>query len=196
MYSFIKGQVAYVEEQTLAVDVHGVGYEIVVTSRTLDGMQAGQQVLLYTTLMVRENECLLYGFEQKREKAMFERLISVSGVGPKAAMAVLSAMTQQEIAQALMTADTRAFSKVSGIGPKTAGRIVLELKDKVDIKDAAVQEGVSVGLSSNTPQNEAVDALLSLGYSKAEAMQAVAAVGGLADSAEDITLLALKRLAM
>ena len=132
---------------------------------------------------------------------MFEKLISISGVGPKAAQSILSGMTVQDIATALLAQDAKAFSRVNGIGPKIAGRIILELKDRVDIADAigspkggTVSAAVPAG--AETPQTEAIEALMGLGYTKAEAVSAVNAVTALGDTAEELTLMALKRLAM
>ena len=131
---------------------------------------------------------------------MFEKLITINGVGPKAAMSILSAMTVQDIATALLSQDTKAFSRVNGIGPKTAGRIILELKDRVDIADAiGSPRGGTVSVIAEgevTPQTEAIEALMGLGYTKAEAVSAVNAVSALGDTAEELTLMALKRLAM
>ena len=195
MYSFLRGKVAFIDGGAVALDVAGVGYKVYTTGRTLEAAAEAQDMLFYTLLIVKEDDMSIYGFETKQEKSMFERLISVSGVGPKAGLAILSQMTIGEIAQALLTADTRAFSRVNGIGPKTAGRIVLELKDKVNIEDA-VFAPEQLGTGGATPQGEAVEALMGIGYTKAEAVGAVNAVSALADTAEDITLLALKRLAM
>lgn len=194
MYAFIRGKIALIGEQHLALDVSGVGYKISVTQRFLQQAKLGEEVVLYTHLIVREDDLSLYGFATEQEKNMFERLIGISGVGPKAGMAILSSMTLNDIATAILSADARAFSKVNGIGPKTAGRIVLELKDKIDVSEAV--GGEILASAESTPVAEAMEALISLGYEKSEAVSAVSAVKDLADSAEDLTRMALKRLSL
>ena len=194
MYAFIRGKIALIGEQHLALDVSGVGYKISVTQRFLQQAKLGEEVVLYTHLIVREDDLSLYGFATEQEQNMFERLIGISGVGPKAGMAILSSMTLNDIATAILSADARAFSKVNGIGPKTAGRIVLELKDKIDVSEAI--GGEILASAESTPVAEAMEALISLGYEKSEAVSAVSAVKDLADSAEDLTRMALKRLSL
>ena len=194
MYAFIRGKIALIGEQHLALDVSGVGYKISATQRFLQQAKLGEEVVLYTHLIVREDDLSLYGFATEQEKNMFERLIGISGVGPKAGMAILSSMTLNDIATAILSADARAFSKVNGIGPKTAGRIVLELKDKIDVSEAV--GGEILASAESTPVAEAMEALISLGYEKREAVSAVSAVKDLADSAEDLTRMALKRLSL
>ena len=201
MYSFIRGKIAYIEENAVDLDVGGVGYHINTPTRTAEAAASLTELLLYTVLIVKEDEMSLYGFETRQEKSMFEKLISISGVGPKAAQNILSGMTVQDIATALLSQDAKAFSRVNGIGPKTAGRIILELKDRVDIADAiGSPTGGTVSAAApagaETPQTEAIEALMGLGYSKAEAVSAVNAVSALGDTAEELTLMALKRLAM
>lgn len=200
MYSFIRGQIAYIEENAVDLDVNGVGYHINTTARVVEEAASSmEEMMLYTVLIVKEDEMTLYGFPTRQEKSMFEKLIAISGVGPKAAMSILSTMTVQDVATALLSQDTKAFSKVNGIGSKIAGRIVLELKDRVDLVDALGGEPsapVTVANGAVTPETEAAEALMGLGYSRAEAVAAVAAVSALGDTAEELTLMALKRLAM
>ncbi len=196
MYAFIKGELAIIGENYVAVDASGVGYKLFATQRFLQNAKKGEQVLLFTHLVVREDELSLYGFLSEQEKIMFERLISISGIGPKVGMAILSALTVSEIATAIFAADAKAFSKVNGVGPKTAGRIVLELKDKIEIGEAVGGRTVAAGAEENSPAAEAMQALVSLGYEKSEALAAVSAVSDLADTAEDLTLMALKRLSL
>lgn len=196
MYAFIRGQVALLGNNFLAVDVSGVGYKIFVTNRLLSSAHVGDAVTLYTTMVVKEGELSLYGFLSEQEKSMFERLTGVSGVGPKSALSALSTLSLNEISMAVLASDVKAFSRVNGIGPKTAGRIVLELKDKIDMEDAVGLDVADVDSPSAAPEREAVEALMSLGYQRAEAVQAVAAVRNLADSTEDLTLMALKRLSL
>ena len=194
MYAYIKGTLAYTGSDYAVLDVGGIGYKIMTPARMLANLEKGKENTLYTYLVVREDELSLYGFLSEQEKNMFERLISVSGIGPKVGMAILSGLTLSEIAGAIIAGDEKAFSAVPGIGKKTAQRLLLELRDKIDTREI-LPRGMEATLpSGDTPANEAVLALMSLGYAKAEAAAAVGAVTGLADTVEDLTLLALKRL--
>ena len=197
MFEFIRGDVAHIDENYAALDVGGVGFKIFASGRCLQGLKKGEQATLFTYLAVREDDMTLYGFASAKERQLFLRLISISGVGPKAGMAILSAMSSEEVVRAAISGDAKTFSRVNGIGPKTAGRIVLELKDKVDIEDAIGGEVVGAAAEdAHSPIGEAVEALLSIGYERTEALEAVAAVKDLADTAEDLTLLALNRLSL
>ena len=191
MYAYIRGALALKGKDYVALECGGVGYKVFVTERFLQNAKLGEETTLYTQLIVREEELSLYGFPSEAEKEMFEKLIGVSGVGPKAGKAILSEMTVAEIASAIFSADS--FSKVSGIGPKTAGRIALELKDKIKAQDAIGAVG-GEETPANTAVSDAVAALVSLGYGKAEAAQAVSEVSALADTAEELILLAIKRI--
>ena len=195
MYEFIRGSVAVIGENYIALDVGGVGYKVFVPERTRGSVKKDQQMTLYTRLTVKDGEPTLYGFADQREREMFIRLTAISGVGPKAAMSVLSSLRVDDIVRGVISADAKLFGKVSGIGPKTAGRIVLELKDKVDLADT-LESGFVAEAAAGGPMSEAVEALVSLGYAKAEALAAVSAVKDLGDTAEELTLMALKRMGM
>ncbi len=195
MYEFIKGELCAIGENYLAVEAGGIGYKIFATQRFLQQAKKGQQTTVYTYLVVREDELSLYGFQSLGERDMFLKLISVSGVGPKAGLAILSTLNTEEIARAILAADQKAFSRVSGVGPKTAARIVLELKDKVEVEDA-ILGSIAAETEGAGAVSDAVEALMGLGYQKAEALSAVSAVRELADTTEELTLLALKRLGM
>lgn len=192
MYAYFRGELAAKGKDYVALCCGGIGYKVFVTERFLQNAKLGEETILYTHLVVREEELSLYGFPDEAEKEMFEKLITVSGVGPKAGKAILSEMTVSEIASAIFSADSKAFSKVSGIGPKTAGRIALELKDKVNVQDAI--GGAESEAVASTAVSDAIAALVSLGYGKAEAAAAVADVAMLADTAEELILLAIKRM--
>lgn len=194
MYAFIRGKVDYKDSGILEVDVNGVGYEISVTDKVFNDCRIGDEVMLYTAFIVKEDANTLYGFEFREEKRMFYRLLSVSGVGAKYAMAILSAMTLPQIASAVATEDAKAFSRTPGIGKKTAERIILELRGKLDLGFTPEQ---TVALKENMDaKHEAVDSLIGLGFCAADAAQAVDAVSILADTAEELVVLALKRLGM
>jgi Holliday junction DNA helicase RuvA len=193
MYEYIKGEVAEKGLNYAVIEAGGVGYRIYTNAYTL--MKLNETTAkLFSYLYVREDEHTLYGFFTQEEKNMFLRLLGISGIGPKVALAVLSAMTVNDVAVAIITSNTKAFSKVSGVGNKTAQRIILELKEKIESKEAVELMG---GLNAEGGQDaaaEAVNALCALGYVRGEAFSAVTSVCKLADSTEEIILLALKRM--
>lgn len=187
MYAYIEGKLSYTGDNFAVIDCGGVGYLVSTTPKVISSGTIGQTLRLYTHLVVKEDDMSLYGFETSEDHAMFLRLISISGIGPKVGLAVLSAMSANEIASAVLSGDAKAFSRVNGVGGKTAERIVLELKDKK-------LSVIGTSYSAN-PVNEAIEALIGLGYRASDASAAVSSVSALADSAEDLMLLALKKLA-
>lgn len=193
MYAYISGEVAQKAATYAVIDVGGVGYLIYTDSFSLNTLKTGEQGKLYTYLKVAEDDMALYGFATVEQKTMFEKLLSISGIGPKAAAAVLSCMRVNDIAAAVISNDDKAFTNVPGIGKKTAQRLVLELKEKVDFEDA-VGEGFDPSEASQDAAQEAAAALAGLGYNRQEAIAAVAAVKGLGDTAEELVSLALKRI--
>ena len=193
MYAFIKGTLAAAAENYAVIECGGIGYKVYAPRRFLEQAKLNAPAKLYTHLVVKEDELSLYGFETDSGREMFERLIGISGIGPKAGLSILSQMTPDEVARAIFAGDAKAFSKAPGIGKKTAERIVLELKDKMDIKSALQAEPGQMQTVSSALE-EAAEALTSLGYQKAEAVAAVRGVASLADTAEELILLALKRL--
>jgi len=193
MYAYISGEVVQKAANYAVIDVNGVGYLIYTDSFSLGDLKTGTQGKLYTYLKVAEDDMTLYGFATVEQKAMFEKLLSISGIGPKAAAAVLSSMRVNDIAAAVISNDDKAFTNVPGIGKKTAQRLVLELKEKVDF-DMAVGEGFDMSEVSQDAAAEAAAALAGLGYNRQEAVAAIAAVKGLGDTAEELVSLALKRM--
>ena len=178
MYYYIKGKLALRGENYVVVDAHGVGYMIYTSLNTIQsaGVQGGE-VTMYTYLNVREDAQELYGFATLEEKALFMQLLSVSGVGAKVALSVLSVLTPAAFAQAVIFDDIKAITKAQGVGPKVAKRIVLELKDKINKAD--IENGIKSEIieeAEGDSRNEAVSALLVLGYSAADAQSAVAKV--------------------
>ncbi len=175
MITYLDGTLAESLPGRCAIDVGGVGYEVLVPLSTSDGMPApGAKVRILTHLHVREQEQTLYGFRTGDERDLFRLLIDrVSGIGPKLALAVLSGMGVADFKSAVVGADVAALSKISGLGKKTAERIVLELKDKVGV--AAAWEAASGDAASGSAGavNDAVLALIALGYKQAEAHKAV-----------------------
>lgn len=191
MYAYVSGKAAQVGANYVVIDAGGVGYMVYTNSFSAGSVAAGGDAKLYTHLIVREDELSLYGFATVEEKAMFEKLISISGIGPKVALSILSALKVADIASAVVSANAAAFETVSGVGKKTAQRLVLELKEKVGIADTV---GAGTFAAAGNKVEEAAEALMGLGYPRAEALTAIAAVQNLGDTAEDLVLLALKRI--
>ncbi len=208
MFYYLKGTLVHLENTLAVIDVGGVGYRLTISGTTYDAMppnrsvKAPPSVLLYTYMAVREDGIELFGFATQSELASFKLLITVSGVGPKAAMAVLSALSPEKFALAVCTDDKKTIAKANGIGPKTAARIILELKDKLMKEHAGDTLTESVGSASeNTPAigirgklQEATDALIVLGYSRAEALQVLKDIPADSMELEEIIRACLKKL--
>ena len=205
MFYYIKGKLVHLEPTFAVVDVGGVGYKLTVSGTTYEAMPPRSvtdppQVTLYTHLAVREDDIELYGFATQAELSSFRMLLTVSGVGPKAALAVLSLLSPEKFALAVCTDDRRTISRANGVGPKTAARIILELKDKM-LKEngGAIPDGGAVSAAPAAPAgrgklSEAVDALIVLGYSRPEALTALKAVDTDRLELEAIIRAALKNL--
>ena len=202
MYYYISGTLAYKGMSFAVIDAGGVGYKLTVSQNTYDKLPlAGNPAKLYTYLAVREDGIELFGFCDETELSSFQMLITVSGVGPKAAMSILSLLTPEKFALAVCTEDTKAISKASGVGPKTAARIVLELKDKL-IKEhgADLSSAPELGKASKTGApargklSEALDALMVLGYQRAEATNVLKSMPTEQMTLEEIIRQALKKL--
>ena len=196
MFAHIEGLVAEKTEDTMVIDVHGIGFLLNVSKATLsEAPAAGEKMKVYTILNVREDAMELYGFYSREEKRMYERLRGVTGVGSKTALQILSAMSVRDLAVALVTGDAAALTRVPGIGKKTAQRLVLELKDKVE--DSQLTGAGAAAAPKTSPaasaESEAIDALVALGYSAAEAAKAVSAVAGQTNKLDEMIFLALKR---
>lgn len=175
MYYYISGELVLAEPNTAVVDACGVGYKMTVSGNTLGKLAGknGTKVKLFTHLSVREDAMELYGFASLEELSVFRMLVSVSGVGTKSAVSILSLMSPERFAAAVMTGDSKAISKAQGIGAKTAARIVLELKDKVGKEFAAEASAVQTEDFPETGGSnltEATNALMVLGYTRAEAV--------------------------
>lgn len=193
----LNGRVAYALGDTAVIECGGVGYACKTTLGTLSELSVGETATLYTHLAVMEDAVELFGFHSLEELECFRLLISVSGVGARFALAILSSMTPSSMAMAIASGNQKEFSKVKGIGPKIAQRIVMELKDKItrEPAEALGQEGASLaGLAAGSAVQEAVAALVVLGYSQSEAVSAVSGCGE-DMAADEIIKQALKRLA-
>jgi len=167
MISFIKGPIITKSPTAVEIEAGGLGYDINISLHTYSQIESLKEVKLHTYLHVKEDSHTLFGFFEPIERFMFKHLISVSGVGPNTARVVLSSMTAEETRMAIISNNVAAFKKVKGIGPKSAQRIILDLKDKL-VKDAGQNPGSTVFVS-NTLQDEALSALLALGFNKAKA---------------------------
>lgn len=202
MFYYIKGKLVLSEESQAAIDVGGVAYSMTVSANTQAAISSKsfngeRDITLYTHLSVREDGIELFGFDGLDELHMFKLLISVSGIGPKAAMSLLSYMTPDGIAISICTDDKKAISKAPGIGPKTAARIILELKDKVH---GAVSESAStdapayVSAPNSGKFGEAIDALTVLGFNRNTAEDVLKTIDVANLELEDIIREALKKL--
>lgn len=191
MYHYIKGTVVLKGTNYLVIDNNGVGYRIFTSDSVLQRISVDKNEKIYTYLHIREDLMELYGFLTREELSTFEMLISVSGVGPKVGLSLLSTVPPSEFALAVVTNNVKAITRAPGVGPKVAQRIILELKDKLK-NDQLIQEAVMYEEPA-ADANEAVSALMVLGYSQGEAKKAVAAAGEGA-STEETVRQALKQL--
>ena len=201
MFYYLKGELSLLDTTFCVIDCGGVGYQLTISLITAESLasKVGKEVRLFTTLAVREDGVELFGFGSTEEKAAYTMLTGVSGVGPKAAMAVLSIMTPDKLAMAVATEDIKTISKAQNVGKKTAARIVLELKDKV-AQDFAISTDSSAGISIDAPHakssniSEATEALMVLGYDKNTVLNAIKSIDPSLDPGTIIKM-ALKKLA-
>jgi len=200
MFYYLKGKVAHVAPYLAVIDCGGVGYACKTTNNTLGALTVGQEGKLYTHLNVREDAMELYGFASENERNCFQMLIGVSGVGPKAALSILSSNTPEGLAMAIITGEEKALTSAPGIGKKIAQRIILELKDKLSKGQLAVSgAGESYGGTGITviPENkvsEASAALAVLGYSQSEIAVALKGIDVDNTPLEGIIKLALRAM--
>ena len=207
MFYYIEGKLAHLDYSFAVIDAHGVGYKMTITQTTYESMPPhlsvaeAPTVRLYTYMAVREDDVELYGFASESELEAFKLLITVSGVGPKAAIAILSVFTPDKLAITIMNEDAKAIAKANGIGAKTAARIILELKDKISktfgesspvISNASAN--IPVAHAGNSKLSDAQSALLVLGYTKSEIVAALRGVDISNKQTDDIIRLALKNL--
>lgn len=201
MIAYIKGTLAYVSDDFIIVDVGGIGYEIRTPLTVMAQLpQVGVEVVLHTYYYVREDAILLYGFIAKDDLEVFKKLIKVSGIGPKGALGILSTITPDELRFAIIADDVKTISKAPGIGKKTAQKLILELKDKLKLKDFEDMVKTEVdehdmALLPVDQKGDAIAALVALGYSSSEAIKAIRGMKITeTTTVEDIIKSALKRL--
>ncbi len=205
MFYYISGKLALANPSSAVIDVGGIGYKLTISENTYNSLpprhtQDLPTVKLFTYMAVREDDVELFGFHSEAELSSFKMLIGVSGVGPKAAISILSLLTPEKFALAVCTEDRKTIAKANGIGPKTAARVILELKDKL-IKETDLSTAVNDSIGSAAPMptssgklSEAQDALMVLGYSRAEAQNVLKNIDTQSLGLEEIIKTALKML--
>lgn len=198
MIAFIEGKVAEKNHGELVLSAGGVGFSLLCSNATIAAApEKDKPFRCYTAMNVREDAMELFGFATKTEREMFKKLCTVTGVGAKTALGILSALPMRDLSIAIVTGDVAALSRAPGIGKKTAQRIVLELRDKVEqaeVSAAAPGVAVPAAPAAGGMEREAQAALQALGYTAAEAARAVGLVRGQADTVDQVVLLALRRM--
>ena len=193
MISFVRGPVASLSLSHAVIDVNGVGMLVIATPKTLGGLRVGEEVTLTTAMIVREDSMTLYGFADEREREVFDVLLTVSGIGPRLALAILSVLEPESIASGVAAGDGKAFTKVPGVGPKVAGRIVLELKGKLHPTGTATSAGPAAAARMEW-KDQVVAAMTSLGWNEKDALKAIdAAVAAEPELAEGANVPAVLR---
>ena len=200
MIAFVKGILDSVSEDKIVVENQNIGFEILVPGSVVSELpQVGNTVKIYTYTYVREDALQLYGFLTKDSMDMFKLLITVNGIGPKAALGILTAMDTDALRLAILSDDAKTIAKAPGIGPKTASKLILELKDKISLADtlgeqSAMVSAGAVDSKTNANRAEAIEALTALGFSASEAVKAVSGVKDIETlSTEAIIKAALKK---
>lgn len=191
LYEYITGRLVKVKNEYVVIDNGGIGYKIFTSRNSIVNYQVGDTVTMYLDLNLREDGIYLYGFTSEEELNMFNMLRLVSKIGPKVALSILSTLTYKEIITAIYNSDADSLLKVSGIGKKTANRIILELKDRIKEEDIIAEKGTNIG-SNNV--EVAIEGMMSLGYTKREVLNAIKNLDLKGMDAEQIIREALKRL--
>ena len=185
MIAYVKGIIEDITEDNVVVDMNGFGINVRISADTASRLPGiGEETKLYTYTCVREDAFLLYGFLSRNDLEIFKKCITVNGIGPKGALAILSVMDADTLRFAIISGDTKAISKAPGIGARTAERLILELKDKLKIDDSMIEREIAATAVNNTladsaQKSEAVEALVSLGYGRTESIKAVNAIEGI-----------------
>lgn len=192
MYSYIKGTLEEAAQDGITVECCGIGYKIYASASCIDGVPIGSAVKIYLHQTVREDDISLYGFADTQERTMFQRLLSVSGVGAKSALSMISGIGAHSIALAIVTGDVKTLTRAAGVGNKLAQRMILELRGSIDNDElisapAAKKAG---GAASEDMVQEAITAVMALGFTRAEAVSAISAAGE-AGSVEELIRRAL-----
>ena len=200
MISYIKGEIVYNDAEGVIIENNGIGYRVIVPAFSAQKLcsQRGE-VIVHTYMSVREDGITLFGFASPEERELYEKLISVSGIGPKAAVSILGALTPSQLIAAIISADSAAIARAPGIGKKTAQRVILDLKDKLGSEAIAEAfDGADAAAVSETAagddRSEAVEALVALGYTRSEALKAVSRVYNDGMDVQNILSAALREL--
>lgn len=176
MLAYIKGTIEYIDRDGFVIENNGVGFSVMSSSNVTSRLNLHEKTMVHTYMHVREDDISLFGFLSKDEIHVFKMLIGVSGIGPKGALAIMSALTVDELRMAVLSDDHKAIAKANGVGPKTAQRVVIELRDKFrleDVLDGFSEEDSLSDVAGNDIISEAAMALSSLGYSNVEALRAI-----------------------
>ncbi|MDY2590795.1 MAG: Holliday junction branch migration protein RuvA [Agathobacter sp.] len=202
MYSYIRGELAEINSDHIVLDVNGIGYQIYIPTNTLNYLPSiGEMVKIHTYLYIREDAMMLYGFLTRDDLDMFKMLITVSGIGPKGGLGILSTLSTDDLRFAVLSDDAKAIAKAPGIGAKTAQRVIIDLKDKMSLEEAFEKKlehtTNKVLPENNSIKNDAVLALNALGYSSTESLKAVSKVEITEDmDVEDVLKAALKHMSL
>jgi Holliday junction DNA helicase RuvA len=202
MYAYIRGELAEINIDHIVIETGGIGYQIFISAQTFDYLPPlGEELKVYTYLYLREDAMILYGFLTKDDMELFKQLISVSGIGPKGGLAILSTLDADDLRFAILSGDSKAIAKAPGVGAKTAQRVILELKDKMSLEEAFEKKTEHVQMQQasggSLVKNDAVMALTALGYSSTESLKAVSAVSITEEmDVEDVLKAALKNLSL
>ena len=194
MIAYLKGKVLYSDENSVVLETNGIGYELICSAQSRMRLitEGGGEV--YTYMSVREDGVSLFGFDTVAEKNMFLKLISVSGIGPKMGIGILSGISLDDLALAIAASDVKTLSKIKGLGKKTAERLILELREAISVSDAGSISPVARAEKLSGEEEDAVIALMSLGYNRAQALSSVkAAIESGAKGLENVIREALKR---
>lgn len=197
MISYIKGRLEIKAKDYIVVDVSGIGYKIFMSETAISELEKGKEVKVFTYMRVREDDISLYGFLNNEELVTFELLISVGGVGAKSAITILSNITPSKFALAVITNDVNTLKKLPGIGAKTAGRIILELKDKMKTEQSIEEsknEEIKEAIVLDNKANDALEALCVLGYTKKDVENVIAKIDTTKLTVEEIIRQGLKYL--
>jgi Holliday junction DNA helicase RuvA len=193
---FVEGIIEYIDVDKIVVNNNGVGYNVFMPASQIDTLNVDETVRVFTYLNVREDAMQLFGFLTRDDLEVFKLLITVNGIGPKGGLAVLSTITTDDLRVAVISEDAKAISKAPGIGAKTAQKVIIELKDKLNLEDVLEPKlDANFQVNDNNSMSEAVMALVALGYSQADAYRAVKSIDNIEElDVENVIKMALKKI--
>lgn len=196
MIGFVEGIIEYIDVDKIVVNNNGVGYNVFMPASRIDTLNVDETVRVFTYLNVREDAMQLFGFLTRDDLEVFKLLITVNGIGPKGGLAVLSTITTDDLRVAVISEDAKAISKAPGIGAKTAQKVIIELKDKLNLEDVLEPKlDANFQVNDNNSMSEAVMALVALGYSQADAYRAVKSIDNIEElDVENVIKMALKKI--